>query len=105
MPVLQILSSTAVGDCLSDDDSGTTRQQLAVNLLGVLQEEGVKDKRELVKLQGFFLLLGQVGDVFNNFAALHLAAWERLYMYDLLCVIHCMETKTCIVHKTRLLVK
>ncbi|XP_053909823.1 focadhesin isoform X1 [Cuculus canorus] len=45
MPVLQILSSTAVGDCLLLDDSGTTRQQLATNLLGILQEEGVKEKK------------------------------------------------------------
>lgn len=50
MPVLQILSSATVGDCLSEDDSGTTRHQLAVNILEVLQEEGVKDKNELVKL-------------------------------------------------------
>ncbi|KAM4878761.1 focadhesin isoform 2-T3 [Sylvia borin] len=48
MPVLQILSSTTVGDCLSGDVSGTTRQQLAVNLLGILKEESVKDKQELV---------------------------------------------------------
>ncbi|NXN81935.1 FOCAD protein, partial [Bombycilla garrulus] len=48
MPVLQILSSTAVGDCLSGDVSGTTRQHLAVNLLGILKEKGVKDKQELV---------------------------------------------------------
>ncbi|XP_010151183.1 PREDICTED: focadhesin-like, partial [Eurypyga helias] len=47
MPVLQILSSTTVGDCLPEDDSGTTRHQLALNLLGILQEEGVKDKKEL----------------------------------------------------------
>ncbi|NWR10820.1 FOCAD protein, partial [Paradoxornis webbianus] len=48
MPVLQILSSTAVGDCLSGDVSGTTRQQLAVNLLGILKEKSVKDKQESV---------------------------------------------------------
>ncbi|XP_041341507.1 focadhesin isoform X2 [Pyrgilauda ruficollis] len=48
MPVLQILSSTTVGDCLSGDVSGTTRQQLAVNLLGILKEKGVKDKQESV---------------------------------------------------------
>uniref|UniRef100_A0A8C5TYH8 Focadhesin n=1 Tax=Malurus cyaneus samueli TaxID=2593467 RepID=A0A8C5TYH8_9PASS len=41
MPVLQILSSKTVGDCLSRDVSETTRQQLAVNLLGILKEEGV----------------------------------------------------------------
>lgn len=49
MPVLQIVSSTAVGDCLSGDVSETTRQQLAVNLLGILKEKDVKDKEELVK--------------------------------------------------------
>ncbi|KAM7023536.1 focadhesin [Acridotheres tristis] len=48
MPVLQILSSTAVGDCLSGDVSETTRQQLAINLLGILKEKGVKDKEESV---------------------------------------------------------
>ncbi|XP_059348490.1 focadhesin isoform X1 [Ammospiza nelsoni] len=48
MPVLQILSSTTVGDCISGDVSGTTRQQLAVKLLGILKEKGVKDKQELV---------------------------------------------------------
>uniref|UniRef100_A0A8U8C9B2 FOCAD protein n=1 Tax=Geospiza parvula TaxID=87175 RepID=A0A8U8C9B2_GEOPR len=44
MPVLQILSSTTVGDCLSGDVSGTTRQQLAVNLLGILKEKGAPCK-------------------------------------------------------------
>lgn len=58
MPVLQILSSTTVGDCLSEGDSGTTRQQLATNLLGILQEESVKDKKELVKFIRFFASLG-----------------------------------------------
>ncbi|XP_071588266.1 focadhesin isoform X2 [Heliangelus exortis] len=48
MPVLQILSSTTVGDCLLGDVTGTTRQQLAVNLLGLLQEEHVKNKKESV---------------------------------------------------------
>lgn len=61
MPVLQILSSTTVGDCLSEKDSGTTRQQLALNLLGILQEEGVKDKTELVKLQGFSFFWAEQG--------------------------------------------
>lgn len=52
MPVLQILSSSSVGDCLQEDDSGATRQQLAINLLGMLQEEGVKDRKEMVRLCG-----------------------------------------------------
>ncbi|XP_005522712.1 PREDICTED: focadhesin isoform X1 [Pseudopodoces humilis] len=48
MPVLQILSSTTVGDCLSGDVSGTTRQQLAVNLFGLLKEKSANDKQESV---------------------------------------------------------
>lgn len=48
MPLLQILSSSSVGDCLQEDDSGTTRQQLATDLLEILKEEDVKNKKELV---------------------------------------------------------
>uniref|UniRef100_A0A674K0Q7 Focadhesin n=1 Tax=Terrapene triunguis TaxID=2587831 RepID=A0A674K0Q7_9SAUR len=48
MPVLQILSSTAVEDCISEEDSGPTRQQLAINLLEMVQQEGTKDKKKLV---------------------------------------------------------
>uniref|UniRef100_A0A8C3SNW2 Focadhesin n=1 Tax=Chelydra serpentina TaxID=8475 RepID=A0A8C3SNW2_CHESE len=40
MPLLQILSSTAVEDCISEEDSGPTRQQLAINLLEMVQQEG-----------------------------------------------------------------
>uniref|UniRef100_A0A674K083 Focadhesin n=1 Tax=Terrapene triunguis TaxID=2587831 RepID=A0A674K083_9SAUR len=47
MPVLQILSSTAVEDCISEEDSGPTRQQLAINLLEMVQQEGTKDKKKL----------------------------------------------------------
>uniref|UniRef100_A0A8C3SQM1 Focadhesin n=1 Tax=Chelydra serpentina TaxID=8475 RepID=A0A8C3SQM1_CHESE len=47
MPLLQILSSTAVEDCISEEDSGPTRQQLAINLLEMVQQEGVKDKKKL----------------------------------------------------------
>ncbi|XP_074877861.1 focadhesin isoform X4 [Buteo buteo] len=66
MPVLQILSSTAVGDCLSDDDSGTTRQQLAVNLLGILQEEGVKDKKELVSFKLLFPITSSYSSLYTT---------------------------------------
>nr|XP_009675312.1 PREDICTED: focadhesin [Struthio camelus australis] len=54
MPVLQILSSTSVGDCLSEEDSGTTRQQLAINLLEMLQQEDVKDRKELMSSKLLF---------------------------------------------------
>ncbi|XP_075787600.1 focadhesin [Pelodiscus sinensis] len=46
MPVLQILSSTAVEDCISEEESAPTRQQLAINLLEMVQQEGIKDKKK-----------------------------------------------------------
>ncbi|XP_009469281.1 PREDICTED: focadhesin isoform X2 [Nipponia nippon] len=66
MPVLQILSSTTVGDCLSEDDSGTTRQQLALNLLGILQEEGVKDKKELVSCKLLFPITSSYSSLYTT---------------------------------------
>ncbi|KAM6303677.1 focadhesin isoform 4-T4 [Podargus strigoides] len=66
MPVLQILSSTAIGDCLSEDDSATTRQQLAVNLLGLLQEEGVKDEKELVSYKLVFPISSSYSSLYTT---------------------------------------
>ncbi|EMP34040.1 hypothetical protein UY3_08786 [Chelonia mydas] len=54
MPVLQILSSTAVEDCISEEDSDPTRQQLAINLLEMVQQEGIKDKKKLSSCKVIF---------------------------------------------------
>ncbi|XP_030423609.1 focadhesin isoform X5 [Gopherus evgoodei] len=54
MPVLQILSSTAVEDCISEEDSGSTRQQLAINLLEMVQQESIKDKKKLSSCKVIF---------------------------------------------------
>ncbi|NXF86617.1 FOCAD protein, partial [Eubucco bourcierii] len=72
MPVLQILSSAAVGDCLSEDDSGTTRHQLAVNLLGVLQEETVKDKKELVSCKLLFPITSSYSSLYTTWRIIEL---------------------------------
>ncbi|XP_074993974.1 focadhesin isoform X5 [Calonectris borealis] len=72
MPVLQILSSTTVGDCLSEDDSGTTRQQLAINLLGILQEEGVKDKKELVSCKLLFPITTSYSSLYTTWKIIEL---------------------------------
>nr|XP_009940730.1 PREDICTED: focadhesin [Opisthocomus hoazin] len=72
MPVLQILSSATVGDCLSEDDSGTTRQQLAVNLLGILQEEGVKDKKELVSCKLLFPITSCYSSLYTTWKIIEL---------------------------------
>ncbi|XP_068278531.1 focadhesin isoform X2 [Nyctibius grandis] len=72
MPVLQILSSATVGDCLSEDDSGTTRQQLAVNLLGILQEEVVKDKKELVSCKLLFPITSSYSSLYTTWKIIQL---------------------------------
>ncbi|KAM6109695.1 focadhesin isoform 2-T2 [Phoenicopterus ruber ruber] len=72
MPVLQILSSTTVGDCLSEDDSGTTRQQLATNLLGILQQEGVKDKKKLVSCKLLFPITSSYSSLYTTWKIIEL---------------------------------
>ena len=56
MPVLQILSSTALEDCISVDEEGPSRQQLAVNLLEMVQQERYRDEHQKVITSSLFLL-------------------------------------------------
>ncbi|KAM8793170.1 focadhesin [Eudromia elegans] len=76
MPVLQILSSTAVGDCLSEKDSGTTRQQLAINLLEMLQQEGVKDKKELMSSKVLFPITNTYSSLYTTWKIIELLEEE-----------------------------
>lgn len=48
MPALQILSSTAVQDNMTEENDNTIRQQLAINLLEIVQQEELKEQH-LVK--------------------------------------------------------
>ncbi|KAM6170527.1 focadhesin isoform 2-T2 [Rhynchocyon petersi] len=48
MPVLQILSSTALEDCIFVDEEGPSRQQLAINLLETVQQECYRDDNQKV---------------------------------------------------------
>uniref|UniRef100_A0A8C3JAC8 Focadhesin n=1 Tax=Calidris pygmaea TaxID=425635 RepID=A0A8C3JAC8_9CHAR len=72
MPVLQILTSTTVGDCLSEDDSEATRQQLATNLLRILQEESVKDKKELVSCKLLFPITNSYSSLYTTWKIIEL---------------------------------
>ncbi|XP_062480048.1 focadhesin [Pezoporus occidentalis] len=72
MPVLQILTSTTVGDCLSEDNSGITRQQLAANLLELIQEEGVKDKKELVSCKLLYPITSSYSSLFTTWKMIEL---------------------------------
>uniref|UniRef100_A0A8C5Z265 Focadhesin n=1 Tax=Marmota marmota marmota TaxID=9994 RepID=A0A8C5Z265_MARMA len=48
MPLLQILSSTVLEDCMSLDEDGPSRQQLALNLLEMVQQECYRDDLQKV---------------------------------------------------------
>uniref|UniRef100_A0A493T3U9 Focadhesin n=1 Tax=Anas platyrhynchos platyrhynchos TaxID=8840 RepID=A0A493T3U9_ANAPP len=72
MPVLQILSSSSVGDCLQEDDSGATRQQLAINLLGMLQEEGVKDRKEMMSCKLLFPITSSYSSLYTTWKIVEL---------------------------------
>ncbi|XP_074064886.1 focadhesin isoform X1 [Macrotis lagotis] len=48
MPLLQILSSTALEDCISAEDVSPSRQELALTLLEMAQQEGSKEQKQLV---------------------------------------------------------
>ncbi|XP_044283518.1 focadhesin isoform X2 [Varanus komodoensis] len=61
MPALQILSSTAVQNCLAEEDSGTTRQQLAINLLETVQQEEWKEQKQLASGSCFFPITSTYG--------------------------------------------
>ncbi|XP_071436205.1 focadhesin isoform X2 [Pithys albifrons albifrons] len=72
MPLLQILSSTTVGDCLLGDDSGATRKQLAVNILRILQEEDVKDEQELVSCKLLFPITSSYSSLYTTWKIIEL---------------------------------
>uniref|UniRef100_A0A8C0FNP3 Focadhesin n=1 Tax=Bubo bubo TaxID=30461 RepID=A0A8C0FNP3_BUBBB len=74
MPVLQILCSATVGDCLSEDDSGTTRQQLAVNLLEILQEEEWEDRHSfcLVSCKLLFPITSSYSSLYTTWKIIEL---------------------------------
>ncbi|XP_053144026.1 focadhesin isoform X2 [Hemicordylus capensis] len=61
MPALQILSSTAIEDGVTEGDGGTTRQQLAINLLERVQQEEMKEKKESASCEYFFPITSAYG--------------------------------------------
>uniref|UniRef100_A0A8C0KMH5 Focadhesin n=1 Tax=Canis lupus dingo TaxID=286419 RepID=A0A8C0KMH5_CANLU len=55
MPVLQILSSTALEDCIYMDEEGPSRQQLALDVLEMVQQESYRNDHQKVKSSTLFL--------------------------------------------------
>ncbi|XP_006034647.1 focadhesin isoform X2 [Alligator sinensis] len=72
MPALQILSSTAVEDCISQEDAGSTRQQLAINLLEIVQQEGMKDGKQLSSCKLVFPITSIYSSLYTTWKILQL---------------------------------
>ncbi|XP_043916316.1 focadhesin [Protopterus annectens] len=51
MPLLQIVSSASVMDCLSEGEAGVSSHELAVNLLRMVQSKVLKEQKSSAKLQ------------------------------------------------------
>uniref|UniRef100_A0ABI7XWU4 Focadhesin n=1 Tax=Felis catus TaxID=9685 RepID=A0ABI7XWU4_FELCA len=65
MPLLQILSSTALEDCMSTDEEGPSRQQLALNLLEIVQQESCRDDQQKLSYKLAFPITGMYGSIFT----------------------------------------
>ncbi|GAB5579811.1 focadhesin isoform X1 [Prionailurus iriomotensis] len=65
MPLLQILSSTALEDCMSTDEEGPSRQQLALNLLEIVQQESCRDDHQKLSYKLAFPIAGMYGSIFT----------------------------------------
>uniref|UniRef100_A0A8D1XRC9 DUF3730 domain-containing protein n=1 Tax=Sus scrofa TaxID=9823 RepID=A0A8D1XRC9_PIG len=76
MPVLQILSSTALEDCISTDEEGPSRQQLALNLLEIVQQESYRDDHQKLSYKLAFPITGMYGSVFTAWRILEVMREE-----------------------------
>ncbi|XP_063570258.1 focadhesin isoform X6 [Pongo abelii] len=65
MPILQILSSTALEDCISVDEEGPSRQQLALNLLEMIQQECYRDDHQKLSYKLVCPVTSMYGSVFT----------------------------------------
>ncbi|XP_070650571.1 focadhesin isoform X1 [Bos indicus] len=76
MPLLQILSSTALEDCISVDEEGPSRQQLAVNLLEMVQEERYRDEHRKLSYKLAFPITSMYGSIFTAWRILEVMREE-----------------------------
>ncbi|XP_055973127.1 focadhesin [Sorex fumeus] len=75
-PVLQILSSTALEECISVDEDGPSRQQLAVNLLELVQQECYGDDHQRLSHKLVFPITGMYGSIFTTWRILEVMREE-----------------------------
>ncbi|XP_064237141.1 focadhesin isoform X1 [Aotus nancymaae] len=64
MPILQILSSTALEDCISMNEEGPSRQQLALNLLEMVQQECYRDDHQKLSYKLVCPVTSMYGSIF-----------------------------------------
>ncbi|XP_057639545.1 focadhesin isoform X1 [Chionomys nivalis] len=76
VPLLQILSSTALEDCLAMGEEGPSRQQLALNLLEVLQRECYGDNDHMLSCRLTFPVNSMYGSVFTTWRVLEVLGEE-----------------------------
>uniref|UniRef100_A0A6J0TC71 Focadhesin isoform X1 n=2 Tax=Pogona vitticeps TaxID=103695 RepID=A0A6J0TC71_9SAUR len=72
MPALQILSSTAVKDGIAEEDGGTTRQQLTIDLLEIIQQKNINEKKPLASCERFFPITTAYGSLHTTWRILML---------------------------------
>ncbi|KAB0360382.1 hypothetical protein FD754_004538 [Muntiacus muntjak] len=78
MPVLQILSSTALEDCISMDEEGPSRQQLALNLLEMVQQECYRDEHQKLSYKLAFPITSMYGSIFTAWRILEVMRDESV---------------------------
>ncbi|XP_046323277.1 focadhesin isoform X1 [Marmota monax] len=76
MPLLQILSSTVLEDCMSLDEDGPSRQQLALNLLEMVQQECYRDDLQKPSCRLAFPVTSMYGSMFTAWRILEVMTGE-----------------------------
>ncbi|KAF6124394.1 focadhesin [Phyllostomus discolor] len=76
MPVLQILSSTALEDCISVDEDGPSRQQLALKLLETVQQECYRVDHQKLSYKLVFPITSTYGSVCTAWRILEVMSEE-----------------------------
>ncbi|XP_066224354.1 focadhesin isoform X2 [Saccopteryx leptura] len=76
MPVLQILSSTALDNCISMDEDSPSRQQLALKLLEMVQQECYRDEHQKLSYKLVFPITSTYGSIFTAWRILEVMREE-----------------------------
>nr|KAF6331695.1 focadhesin [Pipistrellus kuhlii] len=76
MPALQILSSTALEDCISTDEDGPSRQQLALKLLETVQQGCCRDDHQQLPFELALPISSTYASIFTTWRLLEVLGDE-----------------------------